>query len=52
MRYGTLDLNLMKLLDVLLREKSVTATAKHLHMTQSGVSNALTRLRDHFGDAL
>lgn len=36
----------------LLRRQSATQAAKHLNLTQSAVSHALTRLRDLFGDPL
>jgi DNA-binding transcriptional LysR family regulator len=47
-----LDLNLFVMLDTLLDERSVTGAAKRLGVTQSAVSHALKRLRDHFGDPL
>ena len=47
-----LDLNLLVVLDVLLRERSVTRAAERLHVTRSAVSHALSRLRDVFGDEL
>jgi DNA-binding transcriptional LysR family regulator len=46
------DLNLLVVLDVLLRERSVTRTAQKLHLTPSAVSHALKRLRELFGDEL
>ncbi len=46
------DLNLLVILDALLRERSVTRAAKRLSMTQPAVSHALGRLRDLFDDAL
>jgi DNA-binding transcriptional LysR family regulator len=46
------DLNLLRILDVLLRERSVTHTAATLHVTQQAVSNSLRRLREHFHDPL
>lgn len=45
-------MNLLVAFDALLAERSVSAAATRLNMTQSGMSNALARLRDHFGDAL
>src|SRR6185369_960807 len=38
--------------DTVLRDRSVTAAAKHLGLTQPAVSNALARLRAQFEDAL
>lgn len=46
------DLNLLVVLDVLLRERSVTRAAERLHVTRSAVSHALGRLREAFGDEL
>jgi LysR family transcriptional regulator, nod-box dependent transcriptional activator len=46
------DLNLLRILDVLLRERSVTRTAANLHVTQQAVSNSLRRLREQFHDPL
>ena len=46
------DLNLLVVLDVLLRERSVKRTAQALHVTPSAVSHALRRLRELFGDEL
>lgn len=48
----TLDLNLLKALDALLDEGSVTRAAQRLSLTQPAVSGMLTRLRDYFGDPL
>lgn len=47
-----LDLNLLKALDALLDERSVTRAAQRLSLTQPAVSNMLTRLRDYFNDPL
>ncbi|MCE9580517.1 MAG: LysR family transcriptional regulator [Deltaproteobacteria bacterium] len=46
------DLELLRALDVLLRERHVTRTAAKLGITQSAASQRLARLRAHFGDAL
>ena len=48
----TMDLNLLKTLDALLDERSVTRAAERLALTQPAVSGMLTRLRDCFGDPL
>jgi DNA-binding transcriptional LysR family regulator len=45
-----LDLNLLKALDVLLRERSVTAAARRLNLSTSAMSRTLSRLRDVLGD--
>jgi len=52
MRFERLDLNLLVALDVLIEERSVSAAAKRLHLSQPAVSGALNRLRDFFGDEL
>jgi DNA-binding transcriptional LysR family regulator len=46
------DLNLLKVLDTLLIERSTTQAAHRLNLSQSAVSSALARLRDATGDAL
>ena len=52
MRFRGLDLNLLVALDVLLKERNVSVAAVRLHLSQSAMSGALTRLRDYFGDPL
>ena len=47
-----IDLNLLVVLDVLLRERSVTRTAARLNLTSSAVSHALKRLRLLFDNEL
>ncbi|HCB1500427.1 DNA-binding transcriptional LysR family regulator [Klebsiella oxytoca] len=47
-----LDLNLLKTLDALLAERSVTRAATRLSLTQPAVSGMLTRLREAFNDPL
>jgi DNA-binding transcriptional LysR family regulator len=44
--FRTLDLNLLKVFDVVMVERSVTRAAARLAMTQPAVSNALRRLRE------
>ena len=46
------NLNLLPILRELLRQRNVTEAAKRLNLTQSGVSEALGRLRAQFGDDL
>jgi len=46
MNFRTLDLNLLKVFDVLMVERNVTRAAGRLAMTQPAVSNALRRLRE------
>src|SRR3546814_3438851 len=47
-----IDLHLLRCLDVLLAERSVTRAAKRMEMSQPGMSNALGRLREAFDDPL
>lgn len=47
-----IDLNLLPVLDALLRHHSVTVAARELDMSQSALSSALARLRETLGDAL
>jgi DNA-binding transcriptional LysR family regulator len=47
-----LDLNLLRVFDVLLEERSVTRTGARLGLTQSAVSHALNRLRYMLNDEL
>jgi DNA-binding transcriptional LysR family regulator len=46
------DLNLLLTLQVLLESRSVSETARQLHLTQSAISKALSRLRRQFNDPL
>lgn len=52
MRYKHLDLNLLVALDALLSERNVSRAAEKIHLTQPAMSNALSRLREYFGDEL
>ena len=52
MRFKNLDLNLLIALDVLLQERTVSSAAERLHLSQSALSGALARLRQHFNDEL
>jgi len=47
-----LDLNLLRVLDMLVEQRSVTRTADRLGLTQSAVSHALARLRETLDDPL
>jgi hypothetical protein len=47
-----LDLNLLIALDALLAERNVTRAAERIHISQSGMSAALDKLRQHFSDQL
>jgi DNA-binding transcriptional LysR family regulator len=52
MNFRTLDLNLLRVFDVVMVERNVTRAAARLSMTQPAVSNALRRLRDAVGEDL
>lgn len=52
MNFRTLDLNLLRVFEALMQEGNVRRAAERLALTQSGVSNALARLRDAFDDEL
>jgi DNA-binding transcriptional LysR family regulator len=47
-----IDLNLLRIFDILYDERNVTRAAARLFLTQSAVSHALARLRDVLGDPL
>ena len=49
---SSLDLNLILVLDTVLRERSVAKAAARLHVTPSAVSNSLAKLRAALGDPL
>ena len=46
------DLNLLLAFDILIAERNVTAAARRMGIGQPAMSNALSRLRDMFGDPL
>ncbi len=52
MNLSRIDLNLLLMLHAVLEERSATRAARRLHVTQSAVSNALTRARHLLGDPL
>ncbi|MDW3714152.1 LysR family transcriptional regulator [Pseudomonas sp. 2023EL-01195] len=52
MNISTFDLNLLRVLDALLRERNVSRAAERLSLSQPAVSNALNRLRELLGDPL
>lgn len=52
MSLAALDLNLLLVLDTVLRERSVARAAQRLHVTPSAISNSLAKLRAALGDAL
>jgi len=48
----TLDLNLLRVFDAVMAERSLTRAAQQLALTQPAVSNAMRRLRVRLGDDL
>lgn len=50
--FRTLDLNLLRVFDEVMAERSLTRAARTLSLTQPAVSNALRRLRETLGDEL
>ena len=50
--FRTLDLNLLRVFDEVMAERSLTRAARNLSLTQPAVSNALRRLREALGDEL
>ncbi|MDO8278578.1 MAG: LysR family transcriptional regulator [Burkholderiaceae bacterium] len=50
--FRTLDLNLLRVFDEVMAERSLTRAAHNLSLTQPAVSNALRRLRETLGDDL
>lgn len=52
MRPELFDLNLLRALEALLKERNVSKAARRLHVTQQALSGSLRRLREHFNDEL
>lgn len=52
LNFRTLDLNLLRVFDEVMAERSLTRAARNLSLTQPAVSNALRRLRGTLGDEL
>jgi DNA-binding transcriptional LysR family regulator len=52
MTFRSLDLNLLRVFDVVMTERQVTRAADRLAMSQPAVSNALRRLRETLGEEL
>ena len=52
MSFRNLDLNLLKVFDAVMAERSMTRAAERLSMTQPAVSHALKRLREALGEDL
>ena len=52
LNFRTLDLNLLRVFNEVMTERSLTKAASKLSLTQPAVSNALRRLREVLGDDL
>jgi DNA-binding transcriptional LysR family regulator len=52
LNFRSLDLNLLRVFDEVMAERSLTRAAHKLSITQPAVSNAMRRLRDVLGDEL
>lgn len=52
MNFNTFDLNLVRVFLALWEQRSVTAAAQRLNLTQPAVSHSLKRLREQFSDPL
>ena len=52
MNLRSLDLNLLVVFDAVFRERNITKAGAKIGLSQSSVSNALTRLRGHLNDEL
>lgn len=50
--FDRLDLNLLRVFDAVMDERSVVRAAQRLHLSQSAVSHALTRLRKSIGEEI
>jgi DNA-binding transcriptional LysR family regulator len=52
LNFRSLDLNLLRVFDEVMAERSLTRAAQNLSLTQPAVSNAMRRLREVVGDEL
>jgi DNA-binding transcriptional LysR family regulator len=52
MNFQSLDLNLLRVFDAVMGERSLTRAGRRLNLSQSAVSHALKRLRSAVGDEL
>ncbi|WP_157264304.1 LysR family transcriptional regulator [Azohydromonas aeria] len=52
MNLDRIDLNLIRVLDVILEERNLARAGLRLHLSQSAVSHALARMREAIGDEL
>lgn len=49
---SSININLLNVLNILLREKSPSSAAKKLNLSQAAVTHSLKKLRDIFNDEL
>ena len=52
LNFRTLDLNLLRVFDVVMAKRNLTRAAERLSLTQPAVSNALKRLKESVGEDL
>ena len=52
LNFRTLDLNLLRVFDVVMAERNLTRAAERLSITQPAFNNALKRLKDSIGEDL
>lgn len=52
LNFRSLDLNLLRVFDEVMAERSLTRAARNLSLTQPAISNAIRRLRETLGDEL
>ena len=52
MNFDRIDLNLLRVFDAVFEERNLARAAKRLHLSQSAISHALTRLRESINDDL
>jgi len=52
LNFRTLDLNLLRVFDVVMAERNLTRAAERLSLTQPAISNSLKRLRNAVGEDL
>jgi DNA-binding transcriptional LysR family regulator len=50
--FDRIDLNLLRVFDVVMEERSVLRASQRLHLSQSAVSHALSRLRESLGEEI
>lgn len=50
--FATLDLNLLRVFQIIYQERNLSKAAERLYVTQPAVSKSLSKLRHHFNDEL